>query len=167
MVKIIMLGEHAEAHLIKGSCLQALHGLRHQPILLMHQRIDRGAEGIEQRAVLIGKMHALRPHHAMAGLIRALAQGLPLLFRDASHLPGIAPRLLRQEPHLVDAVPGVKALHHLLLASAAKCRLQTNVRKRPFRLRSLKTQFKHFILSHISFPPIPVPSLHYGALIGE
>ena len=56
MVVIIMLGEHAHAHLIEGGIFEAFQRLLHQRVVLVRQGVHRGTEGNEQRAVFIFEM---------------------------------------------------------------------------------------------------------------
>ena len=152
MVVIIMLGEHAHAHLVEGSVFEVFQRLLHQRVVLMGQGVHRGAEGDEQRAVFIFKMGIHGFYQAM-GIFCCFTNFRTLCIYRTCDFPMPFPGNLRQEADDIPAFAVIKAFDSFDAVTAGKRGRQIDPRPAVRQCFARKNKLEHLILLHRRFTP--------------
>ena len=109
----VVLGEHAEAHLVKVSLVELLQGLGDDLVALVRPNVARRPHGIVGRAVLIGQV--MRPCHAHRAVVVTGGRRdgkAPSSFRlgkGTGSRVGVFPFKRRHEAHLVDPIAVIES----------------------------------------------------------
>ena len=157
------------ADFVKWSLCKCLHCLVNPLLRLVCQRINCGSKWTINGTVTVLEMSIFRSHNSMFSGCKSIAPrnrrfGFRLTkFRTFSlhtppYFPCILSDFLRQEAHFINTISSIKAFYNLISKSLflvifpAKSRPKIHIRPGPFRLFSLKFQFKHFVLPH-NVPP--------------